>query len=68
VISTQPVGARVTVNGIGWGLSPVTIQHVEPGEKRIRVTMDGYRSIERSVTLDEGARQAIRIRLTEGGL
>jgi cytoskeletal protein RodZ len=68
VVRTQPAGARVTVNGIGWGISPVTIRHVEPGEKRIRVTMDGYRSSERSVMVDEGAQQTIRIRLTEGGL
>lgn len=67
VVRTQPAGARVTVNGIGWGVSPVTIRHVEPGEKRIRVTMDGYKSSERSVMVDEGAQQTIRIRLTEGG-
>lgn len=68
VIRTQPAGARVTVNGIGWGASPVTIRHVDPGEKRIRVTMDGYKSSERSVMVDQGAQQTIRIRLTEGGL
>jgi len=62
-IRTQPEGARVTVNGIGWGTSPVTIRHLEPGEKRIRVTMDGYAASERSVTIDEGRRETIRIRL-----
>jgi cytoskeleton protein RodZ len=67
VIRTQPEGARVTVNGIGWGESPVTIRHLEPGEKRIRVTMDGYTAAERSVTIDEGARETIRIRLVDGG-
>jgi transcriptional regulator with XRE-family HTH domain len=65
VIRTQPEGARVTVNGIGWGVSPVTIRHLEPGDKRIRVTLDGYAPTERSVVIDEGARQAVRIRLTE---
>ena len=63
-IRTQPEGARVTVNGIGWGTSPVTIRHLEPGEKRIRVTMDGYAASERSVTIDEGRRETIRIRLS----
>ena len=63
-IRTQPEGARVTVNGIGWGTSPVTIRHLEPGEKRIRVTMDGYAATERSVTIDEGRRETIRIRLS----
>jgi transcriptional regulator with XRE-family HTH domain len=64
VIRTQPEGARVTVNGIGWGESPVTIRHLEPGEKRIRVTMGGYVAAERSVTIDEGARETVRIRLS----
>jgi len=64
VIRTQPEGARVTVNGINRGASPVIIRHLEPGEKRIRVTMDGYTAIERSVTIDEGRRAAVRIRLS----
>jgi cytoskeletal protein RodZ len=66
-IRTQPEGARVTVNGIGWGTSPVIIRHLEPGEKRIRVTMDGYAASERSVTIDEGRRETIRIRLSSNG-
>ena len=68
VIRTRPEGARVTVNGIAWGSSPVTIRHLEPGEKRIRVSMDGYTSAERSVVLDEGRRTNIRIQLPERGL
>jgi transcriptional regulator with XRE-family HTH domain len=64
-IRTQPEGARVTVDGIGWGVSPVTIKHIEPGDKRVRVTMDGYRAVERSVAVDEGAREAVNVRLTE---
>jgi cytoskeletal protein RodZ len=67
VIWTQPEGARVTVNGIGWGESPVTIRNPEPGEKRVRVTKDGYTATERSVTIDEGGRETIRIRLSSVG-
>jgi cytoskeletal protein RodZ len=63
VISTQPDGARVTVNGIGWGESPITLQHLEPGEQRIRVTMDGYTATERSVVIDGHQRQSVRIGL-----
>ena len=46
VITTDPVDARVSVNGIGWGSTPITIQHLAPGEKRIRVTKDGYTAVE----------------------
>ena len=65
VVRTQPEGARVTVNGIGWGVTPVTIRHVEPGEKRIRVSMDGYASIERAVAVNEGSRESVNVQLRE---
>lgn len=63
VIATQPPGARVTVNGISWGTSPVTIRHLSPGVKRIRVSLDGYVSVERSSSLVEGRRQRIDVQL-----
>jgi cytoskeleton protein RodZ len=63
VITTEPAGARVTVNGIGWGTSPIAIGHLQAGEKHIRASMDGYASVERTVTLDEGTRATVRIRL-----
>src|SRR5688572_11193564 len=46
-IVSEPAGARVTVNGIGWGQTPVTIRHLVPGEKRVRLSKDGYISAER---------------------
>jgi hypothetical protein len=49
-VTSQPSGARVTVNGIGWGETPVTIRHLDFGPKRIRLTLQGYVSQER-VTL-----------------
>jgi len=51
VVESQPAGARVTINGIGWGETPVTIRHLEFGEKRVRVTLQGYVSGERVVRL-----------------
>jgi hypothetical protein len=47
VIISEPPGARVTVDGIGWGVTPVTVRHLPPGAKRIRVTKEGYASEER---------------------
>ena len=63
VVQTQPEGARVTVNGIGWGESPITIQNLQPGEQHIRVTLDGFTATERSVVVDEGRPQAVSIDL-----
>ena len=61
-IVTEPPGARVTVNGVGRGVTPVTIQHLPPGAKRVRVTKDGYAGVERVVSLAEsGPAQIVRI-------
>jgi cytoskeletal protein RodZ len=63
-IVTEPRGARVTVNGIGWGETPVTIRHLPPGRKQIRVALDGYDSVERIVQTNEG-RSSVIIRLRQ---
>jgi hypothetical protein len=47
----MPVGARVTVNGVGWGSTPVTIAYAALGNARIRVSKDGFLSAERAVNL-----------------
>ena len=63
VVTTQPEGARVTVNGIGWGSSPATIQYLAPGQKRIRVSKEGYVAVERVLQVDGGRRHTLDIRL-----
>jgi hypothetical protein len=52
LVTTQPAGGRVTVDGVGWGTTPVRIRYLEFGAKRIRVTKDGYAAVERTVRLD----------------
>jgi hypothetical protein len=52
VVSSEPSGARVTVNGIGWGTTPIRIKYLPLGDKEVRLTKDGYLSQERSVRLD----------------
>ena len=63
VVTTQPAGAQVTVNGIGWGLAPVTIRYLPAGDKRIRVSKEGYTTEERMVHLAEGRPRTLDIRL-----
>ena len=63
VVRTRPEGARVTVDGIGWGTSPVAIRHLPPGDKRIRVSKTGYASIERVLVVDGRARESVEIAL-----
>ena len=63
VVTTQPEGARVTVNGLGWGSSPVTVRHLPPGDQRIRMSKEGYVTEERMLRLAEGRRRTLDIRL-----
>src|SRR5205823_3114119 len=41
MVITEPPGARVTVDGIGWGVAPITIRYLPPGTKLIRFSKDG---------------------------
>ena len=63
VVTTEPEGARITVNGIGWGSSPARIPYLEPGQKRIRVSKEGYVAVERLLQVEQGRQQALNIRL-----
>jgi PEGA domain len=66
VVVTEPTGARVTINGVGWGSTPLTIPYLPPGAKRIRVTLPGFESAERVVTVDTGSpSQKVHITLRE---
>jgi transcriptional regulator with XRE-family HTH domain len=51
VIVSDPVGARVTVDGIGRGLTPLFVNELSPGARRIRVTLAGYRAADVTVPL-----------------
>jgi len=53
-ITSSPNGARVTINGIGWGKTPVTVRNLPLGMKTVRLTSDGYTSQQRTVELSAG--------------
>jgi cytoskeletal protein RodZ len=52
VVITEPEGARVTVDGIGRGTTPLTIRYLAAGEKRVRVLKDGFPAVERTVRVE----------------
>ena len=62
-VRSTPAGARVTVNGIGWGETPVTIRHLPPGQKLVRVTKEGYESQQRIISVSDDLRSA-NVRVT----
>jgi transcriptional regulator with XRE-family HTH domain len=52
-VTSEPAGARVTVDGIARGVTPVTVRHVSPGDRRVRVTLPDFVADERSVRIPE---------------
>ena len=63
IVTSDPAGARVTVDGIGRGTTPATIRLLAPGQKTIRVIKDGYASEERSVRITEGRSTSVHVPL-----
>ena len=63
IVTSEPAGARVTVDGIGWGTTPATIRLLTPGEKTIRVIKDGYASEERRVRITDGRSTSVHVPL-----
>jgi hypothetical protein len=63
VVTSSPAGARVTVDGVGWGVTPLTIKYLPAGEKMIRVTKDGYVGRETRVLVG-GEQESATVRLT----
>jgi cytoskeletal protein RodZ len=51
-VVTEPLGARVTIDGVGRGTTPLTVASVPFGSHRIRVTLDGYLGEERLARVD----------------
>jgi hypothetical protein len=57
-VTSAPAGARVTVDGIGWGETPVTIRNLPPGQKVIRVTKEGYQSQQQTISVPDDPRSS----------
>ena len=62
-ITSMPAGARVTVDGISWGDTPVTIRHLPPGRKVLRLTKQGYHTQQRVVSASHD-RRTVAVRVT----
>ncbi len=58
VITSTPEGARVLVNGIGRGSTPLTVQHLAPGSYTIRFIHPGHASVTRQATISPQRRRA----------
>lgn len=46
VVTTSPVGARVSIDGGPVRLSPISLNDIMPGAHRVSISLDGYEPVE----------------------
>ena len=61
--TSEPVGAKVTVNGVERGVTPVTLSNVPKGLATITLSLAGYRDETRELRLQPGDRQTLAVKL-----
>lgn len=60
ILSTQPVRAKVYLNGVYFGLSPLNAE-IEAGVHQIKVSLEGYKSVEEKVSVRKGANTELEL-------
>ncbi len=66
-VRTNPTGARVTVDGVAKGTSPVTLDDVTPGEHTVVVSTRDGDSVKQSVTVEADTTASLLVPLAVGG-
>jgi cytoskeletal protein RodZ len=63
VVTSDPPGARVMLDGVGWGTTPLTIRFLPAGDRTLRVIKDGFVSEERRVHVAGGRATTVNLTL-----
>ncbi len=64
-VITEPAGAKVTVNGIERGVSPIIIKEIPKGRATVSVELAGHKSVKRELQLNAGDEQNVSFVLDE---
>jgi len=62
-ISSTPRGARVQIDGLARGVTPLTLSQLRAGPYKVRISHEGYRSVIRTVRLDPGKTLRLGVKL-----
>ena len=62
-ISSTPRGARVQIDGVARGLTPVTIKDLRAGAYKVRVSHQGFAPVTRTIRLESGKKVALGVTL-----
>jgi len=63
LVTSEPDGAQITINGQKTGSAPVQNDKMRPGEYRVTADLDGYRKFDTTVKLESGGVDTLRITL-----
>ncbi len=63
VVASTPAGASVTVNGLGKGTTPCSVDRLPSGDNRVVVSMKDYQPYQQDVKLQAGDEQKIDVTL-----
>lgn len=64
LVSSDPAGATVYVDGTLRGTAPLILERLEPGDHRVKVSKEGYLENSRLVSVRGGEAEAVEVRLT----
>jgi hypothetical protein len=70
-VSTIPSGADVFIDGILYGTTPRIIKEVPPGDRVVKITMEGYRDYQKTVKVTASrlvTMTGIRLEATSGSI
>jgi hypothetical protein len=70
-VSTIPSGANVFIDGVLYGTTPRIIKEVPPGDRVVKITMQGYRDYQKTVKVTASrlvTMTGIRLEATSGSI
>ena len=65
MINTNPSAVRVFIDGVDRGSTPVTFENMQRGEYSVKLSKEGYRDRQFSVTLFNNSRLVVSIKMEE---
>jgi hypothetical protein len=63
-MNSDPTGARVLLNGLDKGVTPLMIEDIPTGEVTLSISMDGFETYTQKVSLESGQFEAMKAVLT----
>ena len=63
-ITSSPSGATVTVDGTGYGLTPVVVSGLSPGSHTLELSLTGYQAYSGTATVTAGVQTPVNVVLT----